>query len=66
MNQTQMDAFGQIAKAKILSGVIDQYGPMSGTIHAVGKRDGQTWDIRTEWINGYPGIIVFTNPQPEL
>jgi len=66
MNQTMMNAFGQIAGARILSGAIDMYAPMSGTIYAVGKMEGQTWDITAEWINGYPGIIVFTNPQSDL
>ena len=66
LNQTMMDAFGKIAGAKIVSGHIDLYAPLSGTIYAVGELEGQTWDITAEWINGYPRIIVFTNPSKNL
>jgi hypothetical protein len=66
MTPKMMSAFGQIAGAEIISGCVDLSGPMTGTVYAVGKMEGQVWDITAEWENGYPSVIRFTNPQSDL
>ena len=66
LSPAALDALSKITEAEIISGQADLYAPMSGTIHATGRKDGQTWDIEVEWKNGYPRIVKFSNPQAGL
>lgn len=61
-----MDAFGKITKSEIISGVMDLESGLSGVIYATGKKNGQTWEIKAYWKNGYPQQILFTNSEPGL
>ena len=66
MSPQAMDAFGQLTRAEITSGVMDLEDAMTGTIYAIGKKNGQTWQIEAGWRNGYPLYFLFTNPEPGL
>ena len=65
MSPAAMDAFGQIAGAVIVGGVMD-LGESESWIFAIGIKDGQSWEIYCRWAGGLPQCVYFLDPQPIL
>ena len=65
MSPAAMEAFGQITGAVILSGTMD-LGEHEVIIHAVGIKDGLSWEISCRWIGGRPQWLIFENPRTIL
>ena len=66
LSPNAMNAFGKITQSQIISGCMELESAMTGNIYAIGKKDGQTWNISAKWENGYPVEIKFHDPQSDL
>jgi len=59
------EAFGQVAKAKIISGTVD-LRKSDQFIECIGKKDGVLYQITCHWVGGFPAWIHYDKLETDI